>query len=64
MKEDSFSSGPQDTKFIWLSSSVDYYSLQKTEEFIPFVIRQRVNTKFRFSFGSIGEIAQGQYDSK
>lgn len=64
LKEDSFLPGPQDMKFIWLSSSMDHYGLQKTEEFIPYAIRQGVNTRFRFSSGSTGEIAQGQYDPK
>lgn len=64
LKEDSFLPGPRDTKFIWLSSSMDHYGLQKTEEFIPYAIRQGVNTRFRFSSGSTGEIAQGQYDPK
>lgn len=39
LKEVNFFSGPQDTQFIWLSSSVDYYSLQKAEELVSFAIR-------------------------
>ena len=64
LKEDSFFffffflSDPPDTKSIGLSSAIDYYSLQKTGKCIPFALRQRVNTRLRFSFRSGGEIAQ------